>query len=677
MCGILGIVTADGSSLRGTALTRAVGDLLRLSESRGMESSGIAVRDGDTVRVLRSQEAAAVLVESSQYREVMGHVERAPGGLSVIGHSRMATNGTPADNHNNQPLFSDVLVGVHNGIITNDQDLWRKHGTPDRVVLGDSEALFWSLEKLQAAMGSIPAAAARVYADVEGMASIAVLFHGANQLLLATNNGSLYASHDEALGAFVFASEGIFLRRLLAHGPFTRNAPVRQLKAGDACLVHGGTARAEHFDLRAADRTPPSAGRAPRAARPGAIVDHTVYPRVAPGPHEVGGARRGPERRTLDVEYEPERGLRRCTKCILPETMPFIEFDDAGVCNFCRSHRPVTVKGPDALEALVRLHRGNGDRPDCLVAISGGRDSSFTLHYVKQVLGMHPVAFTYDWGMMTDEGRRNVSRLCAGTGTEHILVSADIPRKRAYIRANVLAWLRHPHLGTVPLFMAGDKQFYRISYVLRRQFGVKLMFYGEHALEKTSFKVGYAGAKLTKQGTMAYSIPTPDRLKMLLFYGREYLQNTAYLNTSLWDTLDAFVSFYVLPHDYLKLFDYVRWDEQMVVGTLRRDYHWESSRDSGSSWRIDDGTASFYNYIYFTVGGFSEHDTFLCNLVREGRMTRDQALKEAAFWNKPRVESLLWYGDTIGVDMQHAVRTINRIPKLTAQPGTGGRARAR
>lgn len=676
MCGILGIVTADGSPLRGKALGRAIGDLLRLSESRGMESSGIAVGDGHTVRVLRSQQAAALLVESSPYREIMGHVERAAGGLSIIGHSRMATNGTPADNHNNQPLFSDVLVGVHNGIITNDQDLWRRHGTPGRTALVDSEALFWSLEKLQAEHGSIPLAAASLYSDLEGMASIAVLFPGADQLLLATNNGSLYVCHDEELRAVVFASESIFLRRLLSGGTFTRHAPVRQLKAGDGCVVQGGTARAEYFRLETTGPGGLPAGRAPRAARPVAIVDCSSYPSVAPGTHEVGGARRGPERRILDVEYEPERGLRRCTRCILPETMPFIAFDADGVCSFCRSHRPVTVKGTDALEALVRPHRGNGDRPDCLVAISGGRDSSYTLHYVTKVLGMHPVAFTYDWGMMTDEGRRNVSRMCAGTGTEHILVSADIPRKRAYIRANVLAWLRHPHLGTVPLFMAGDKQFYRISYVLRRQFGVKLMFYGEHALEKTSFKVGYAGARLTRLGTMAYSIPTPDRLRMLLFYGREYLLNTAYLNHSLWDTLDAFVSFYVLPHDYLKLYDYVRWDEPTVVGTLRREYHWESSRDSGSSWRIDDGTASFYNYIYFTVGGFSEHDTFLCNLVREGRMTRDQALEESVIWNKPRAESLLWYGDTIGVDMQHAVRTINRIPKLKGMSGAGARARA-
>ncbi|HEY3355936.1 MAG TPA: hypothetical protein VGQ83_21975 [Polyangia bacterium] len=595
----------------------------------------------------------------------MRHAGQAQGGLCILGHSRMATNGTPADNHNNQPLFSDALVGVHNGIVTNDAELRHELGEGGRRSGVDSEALFTSLERLKDQLGSIPLAASRLYARVEGMASIAALFVASDELLLATNTGSLYTCHDEALGVFVFASEGIFLRRLLPHGIRPGGAaPVRQLKPGDACLVQGETLRTEYFTLAAAGPgAAPAATRAP-AARAVEILDHSAYPPVAADVQGGGGGRWGAEGRTLDVEYEPDRGLRRCTRCILPETMPFIDFDEGGVCNYCRDYRPVTVLGEVALKDLVRRHRGHGGRPDCLVAISGGRDSSYTLHYVKRVLGLHPVAFTYDWGMMTDEGRRNVSRMCAGTGTEHILVSADIPRKRAYIRANVLAWLRRPHLGTVPLFMAGDKQFYRISYDLRRQFGVKLMFYGEHALESTNFKVGYGGSRLTTKGTMAYSIRKVDKLKMLLFYGREYLLNPAYLNRSLWDSFDAFVSFYLLPHDYLKIYDYVRWDEPTIVGTLRGQYKWEAARDSDSTWRIDDGTAAFYNYIYFTVGGFSEHDTFLSNLVRDGRRSRAEALAESAVWNTPRIESLLWYGDTIGVDMQDAVRTINRIPKL-------------
>jgi hypothetical protein len=102
-----------------------------------------------------------------------------------------------------------------------------------------------------------------------------------------------------------------------------------------------------------------------------------------------------------------------------------------------------------------------------------------------------------------------------------------------------------------------------------------------------------------------------------------------------------------------------------IVATLRDRYGWEGARDTESTWRIDDGTAAFYNYIYFTVAGLSEHDTFLSNLIREGQLTRSQALAKSAELNTPRVESLWRYGETIGIDMRSAIQTINRIPKLT------------
>src|SRR5262249_52534483 len=123
--------------------------------------------------------------------------------------------------------------------------------------------------------------------------------------------------------------------------------------------------------------------------------------------------------------------LRRCTRCVLPETMPFLDFDERGVCTLCRGRGPLApVYGLEALEALVAPHRRSDGRPDCIVGVSGGRDSIFGLHYLKRVLRLNPVAYTYDWGMVTDLARRNTARICGQLGIEHILVSADIPQKR-------------------------------------------------------------------------------------------------------------------------------------------------------------------------------------------------------------------------------------------------------
>jgi len=89
----------------------------------------------------------------------------------------------------------------------------------------------------------------------------------------------------------------------------------------------------------------------------------------------------------------------------------------------------------------------------------------------------------------------------------------------------------------------------------------------------------------------------------------------------------------------------------------------ETSPDTPTTWRIGDGTVPFYNYIYYTVAGFSENDTFRSNQVRGGMITREEALKFLDEENYPRFESMSWYCNTIGVDLEKALRIIHAIPK--------------
>ena len=74
---------------------------------------------------------------------------------------------------------------------------------------------------------------------------------------------------------------------------------------------------------------------------------------------------------------------------------------------------------------------------------------------------MRPVTYTYDWGMVTDLGRRNISRMCAQLCVENIIIAADISKKRRNIRMNLEAWLKSPHLGMMAMLTAGDKHFFR------------------------------------------------------------------------------------------------------------------------------------------------------------------------------------------------------------------------
>ena len=86
--------------------------------------------------------------------------------------------------------------------------------------------------------------------------------------------------------------------------------------------------------------------------------------------------------------------------------------------------------------------------------------------------------------------------------------------------------------------------------------------------------------------------------------------------------------------------------------------------DTTTTWRIGDGTAGFYNYVYYTVAGFTEHDTFRSNQIREGQLSREKALELVQDENRPRYQNIKWYLDTLGFDFEQVIKIVNTIPKL-------------
>jgi len=670
MCGILGLV-AKKRVLREPDMRRAVDDLFRLSESRGKESAGLAVLLSDKIRVLKEAVAASTLIRSPEYRSLLScafdehdDMQNWPA-IALIGHSRLVTNGSQEHHHNNQPVVKDGVVAVHNGIIVNDKRLWAEFSTLKRAYQIDTEIILSLFRHFYVQNGDPAQAVCQTFARLQGTASVGLLLADLDLLILATNNGSLYTCADPAGRIRIMASEAYMLRRLCAR-PYLRallkGAPIKQLRAGTGCIWDVRTLDAWTFSLGEASPYPARTGR----AVPRQILDVTpTSKQVARSTLFEMPAVVSPEIiHRFDIDPVPIRALRRCSRCVLPETMPFIEFDEQGVCNYCRNYRPIALSGEAALHELAEHHRRHDGRPDCLVTFSGGRDSSYCLHYVKTQLDLHPVAYTYDWGMVTDLARRNQARLCGKLGVEHILISADIAQKRANIRRNVLAWLRRPDLGTVPLFMAGDKQYFYHASRLRKQLGVNLVILGENLLETTRFKAGFCGIPPHFDAEHTYTLSALNKIRLAFYYAGQYVRNPAYFNRSLLDTLGAFASYYLIPHNNVNLYNYVMWDERIIVPTLIQEYDWETATDTQATWRIGDGTAAFYNYIYYCVAGFSENDTFRSNQIREGMLTREEAMTTLEAENRPRFESIQWYCNTIGIDMVYALERIQAIPKL-------------
>ena len=145
-------------------------------------------------------------------------------------------------------------------------------------------------------------------------------------------------------------------------------------------------------------------------------------------------------------------------------------------------------------------------------------------------------------------------------------------------------------------------------------------------------------------------------------------QNPSYLNSSLWDSLSGeYYRSFKTKKDYYYIYDYLKWDEQLLEKTLINEYDWEIASDTSTTWRIGDGTAGFYNYIYYTIAGFTEHDTFRSNQVREGVISRSKALELVEKENRPRYQNIAEYLEMLDLDFKSVINKINSVRRLWYQ----------
>lgn len=667
MCGIFGMVVNKNFNLKKKDLTQIISMLSNLSETRGKDSSGFAFADSvsQQIKVIKSNQKVSSLVRSKNFKELKdssidSYLKN--GIFSFTGHSRLVTNGSHLNNSNNQPVVKDNIVTVHNGIIVNSERIWEENSNINQLYEIDTEVFNSLMKNNLVHYNDFLEAFKITLSAVKGTLSIASYIADRDFLTLYSNNCSLHVLTNNK-GLTIFASEKYTLQKILSKSFISeRDCEIVTLSEKSICLVDLSSATISKFYLNEKDSD----------FKLNAKSNYNISVEEIPG-NEANlsllfsvESDNSKNRNLLDCDYDKINSIIRCAKCILPETFPFIEFNENGVCNFCLCHEKEDLtENLDDLNEAVSIYKGRDDSPNCIIPFSGGRDSTFTLHFAVKELQLNPITFTYDWAMVTDLARRNIARVCGKLGVENIIVAADIHKKRNYIRKNVMAWLSNPSLGMVPLFMAGDKHFFRYTQMTKERTNIDLNIWGINRLENTDFKSGFAGVKPNFGKRDIYSLSTKQKLSLGSFLGINMLKTPEYINDSLLDNIQGHLSRLRHPRkDFFSFFDYYPWNEKEINDLIINEYEWETAVDTNSTWRIGDGTASFYNYIYYRVAGFSEIDTFRSNQIREGLITRSEALRLSMDENRPRYENIVWYLKSINVPFAYAIDKINKIKTL-------------
>jgi len=119
--------------------------------------------------------------------------------------------------------------------------------------------------------------------------------------------------------------------------------------------------------------------------------------------------------------------MRRCTRCVLPATFPGITFDSKGICNFCRDQAPPRDEAERKARARSRFERLAGrvrrlPGIQCLMAYSGGKDSTYTLMILRRVYGLRVLAVTMDNGFLSPQALANARRVVEALDADQITV---------------------------------------------------------------------------------------------------------------------------------------------------------------------------------------------------------------------------------------------------------------
>ena len=675
MCGIYGVITKSKSDYDKRFLKYSLKILSNLSQSRGKDSSGLCFYNDSHNRydIIKGPISSDELLKKKSVKNVFKNVfsnYNIQRRKLIFGHSRLVTNGSQINPYNNQPVFKDGIICIHNGIIVNADNLWIENKNLLRKYEIDTEILPTLVRKEINQGHSIEFSVKEVINKIYGTVSAALSFVDIEKFILATNNGSLYVLNNEK-DIIYFASELYILKELskkLSLNNKIGDFKIFQLKTNNLMSIDLNSFNYKINSFEKVENH--KANNFINISKEINFIDEVSNKKKFNTVIDLNkihlNLNSDFERKLLIYPIDKIKEIKRCNKCLLPETFPFIEFDNQGICNVCKNHKKnIKPKSLNNLKELIERYKSNDGSPDCLVPFSGGRDSMYTLHFVKRELGLNPIAFTYDWGMVTDLARRNISRICGKLGVENIIVAADIHWKRTNIRKNLKAWLKNPELGMIPLLMAGDKYFFYYSEKIKKQNGIKLNIWGINDLENTDFKTGFAGLAPQFDKKNIYSLSLVNKFKLFGYVGRNVINSPAYLNQSVFDSLGSFASRYIISKaDYYHLFDFITWDEKKIEDTIIKNYNWETCLDTSSTWRIGDGTASFYNYVYTLVAGFSENDTFRSNQIREGMISREEGLRLIYEENKPRYNSLKWYLEIIGLDFKDVIEKVNKIPRL-------------
>lgn len=313
--------------------------------------------------------------------------------------------------------------------------------------------------------------------------------------------------------------------------------------------------------------------------------------------------------------------IRYCRRCVMPETRPHLHIDEEGICNACRAyeHRPTidwARRKRQFLDLVEEYRSKDGSNYDCLVPVSGGKDSHYQVIKLLE-LGLNPLVVMATTDMLSPIGRRNIENLKRlGVDAIEVDVNAHVRRKINKIALTTMgdiSWPEHLTIFTIPMRIA-------------LQSGIRLVVWGENP------QYEYGGPE-----EVASSYIKPHRRWMEEFSGMQGLRMTDLIGETgitrrdliqyTYPDIDALEAAGVLGI-YIGMF--FPWDG-LANALIAQAYGFETygvpvEGSMVDYQNLDNHQTGIHDYFMYLKYGFGRATYHACLQIRHGRISREMGL---------------------------------------------------
>lgn len=335
-----------------------------------------------------------------------------------------------------------------------------------------------------------------------------------------------------------------------------------------------------------------------------------------------------------------------CVKCLLTDTTPSIYFDESGVCNYCRTYVPMEIKPNENFIEILNKFRNKGKKYDCMVGLSGGRDSTYILWKLCKDYNLKVITVTYDNPFTSEQAKQNIKNTLDILDIDHVHWSFPNDVHLKSTQKHLKIWSHYPSSTMISYVCAYCKTWWPGYFKAARENDVSLVIIGSNPLETAAFKqAGFGGARKYHELS---NVP-----KIILKSLKQLAANPRYLTTN-WSLLlrmylgashsTPYMRWRYKDITVLRFFDYHVWNEKEVEATIKKNLKWKKSSEVASSWRFDCRLDYVRRLMYASTVGVTELRDLFSKMIREKQMTREEALerlKQEEIVSKAVVEDVL------------------------------------